>query len=300
MPIDPSASASRAAALPLWSGPVAPEPLPGGLSNTNFVVRDGDARYVVRVGDDLPVHHVDREREVRVSRAAARAGLSPEVAYAAPGVLVLRYIEGARPLTGPDLQDRATLSRVASLVRRCHGEVQRHMRGAAPFFWVFHVLRDYAATLRDGRSRFLPELPRLLDIAAVLETALGPVEIAFCHNDLLPANLIDDGDRLWLIDWEYGGYGSPLFDLGGLGSNGGLEAEGEELLLETYFERSPDDGLRRRYAAARCASLLREAMWGMVSELHLTLPIDYVAYARDNLARFERAWTDFTSHWEYS
>jgi thiamine kinase-like enzyme len=282
---------TRAAALPLWSEPVVPEPLAGGLSNTNFLVRDRGERYVVRVGDDIPVHHVHRDRELAASRAAFLAGLSPEVIHAAPGVLVLRYVEGGRPLTPAEVRDPVMLARVVELVRRCHRDVRAHLRGPAPFFWVFHVLSDYFATLREGASRWAPELPRLAEAASALEAMAGPIDLIFGHNDLLAANLIDDGERLWLIDWEYAGYGSPLFDLGGLSSNNELGAEDDERLLEGYFGRAPDDGLRRRFAAMRCASLLREATWGMVSELHLTLPVDYLAYTRENLSRFERAWT---------
>ncbi len=109
----------------------------------------------------------------------------------------------------------------------------------------------------------------------------------FGHNDLLAANLIDDGIRLWLVDWEYGGFNSPLFDLGGLASNNELSPDPEDWLLETYFGAPVTDDLRRRYAAMKCASLLREAMWSMVSELHLTVDFDYQAYTAENLRRFE-------------
>ena len=68
-----------------------------------------------------------------------------------------------------------------------------------------------------------------------LEQIVGQVEIVFGHNDLLAANLIDDGSRLWLVDWEYCGFNSPLFDLGGLASNNELSPALEEHLLELYF-----------------------------------------------------------------
>ena len=117
------------------------------------------------------------------------------------------------------------LARIVPLVRACHREIPQHFRGPAPIFWVFQVLRDYAARLREDGSRMVPELPRLLAAAERLEAAVGPIELVFGHNDLLAANLIDDGARLWLVDWEYGGFNSPLFDLGGLASNNELPPE---------------------------------------------------------------------------
>ena len=98
------------------------------------------------------------------------------------------------------------------------------LRGPAPIFWVFHVLRDYAHTLREAGATY-DARPACSPPPRRLEAAIGPIEIVFGHNDLLPANLIDDGNRLWLVDWEYAGFNSPLFDLGGLASNAGMTAD---------------------------------------------------------------------------
>ena len=279
---------ARAAGLACWSGPVAPEPLTGGITNKNYLVRDRRERFVVRIGDDIPVHQVMRFNELAASRAAAAVGLSPPVIHSEPGALVFGFIEG-KTLAAEDVRPRPMLARILPLIRRCHREMPQHLRGPALIFWVFHILRDYAASLREGKSRWIPELPRLLRAAAALEAAIGAIDIVYGHNDLLPANFIDDGTRLWLIDWDYAGFNSPLFDLGNLCSNNEVVPEDEAWLLEAYFERPLDDGLRRRYQTMKCASLLREAMWGMVSEIHSTLDFDYRAYASDYLARFERA-----------
>ncbi|WP_425450256.1 phosphotransferase [Virgifigura deserti] len=279
---------ARIAALACWSGPVDPEPLSGGITNANFVVRHRGERFFVRIGDDIPVHGIMRFNELAASRAAVAAGLSPEVVHAEPGALVFRFIEG-RTLSAEEVRPRAMLERILPLIRRCHREMPSHVRGPVLMFWVFHVLRDYAATLKDGGSRMLPELSRLMAIAAELEAMVGPVEVVFGHNDLLAANFIDDGDRLWLIDWDYAGFNSPLFDLGNLCSNNAVAPADEVWLLEAYFERPLTDELRRRYGAMKCASLLRETMWSMVSEIHSTLDFDYVAYTAENLARFDQA-----------
>ena len=173
---------------------------------------------------------------------------------------------------------------------RCHRDIPPHFRGATPIFWVFQVVRDYARTLREDGSRMAGRLDDLLGRAAHLESAVGPVEIVFGHNDLLAANFIDDGDRIWLIDWEYAGFNSPLFDLGGLASNNELDADQERWLIERYFAAPPGEDRFASYAAMKCASLLREAMWSMVSELHSGIDFDYAAYTGENLERFERAW----------
>jgi thiamine kinase-like enzyme len=150
------------------------------------------------------------------------------------------------------------------------------------------VIRDYAHTLLGH-----PWLPPLLAAAEVLEKATGPVEIVFGHNDLLPANLIDDGARLWLVDWEYAGFNTPLFDLGGLASNAGMTPPERTALLAAYYRREPDAHLLRQAAALTAASLLRETMWSMVSERHSTLDFDYAAYTAENRARLDAAFEEF-------
>ena len=278
-----------AARLPCWKGDVAPQPLGGGITNVNFTVDDAGERYVVRIGEDIPVHGVYRVNELAAARAAHAAGISPEIVHAEPGALVMRWVDG-RTLDPAGVRDPVRLERVLETVGRCHRDIPAHFRGSTPMFWVFQVVRDYARTLREAGSRMALRLDDLLGRAAHLESAVGPVEIVFGHNDLLAANFIDDGDRIWLIDWEYAGFNSPLFDLGGLASNNEMDAEQERRMMERYFGASPGEPLLASYAAMKCASLLREAMWSMVSELHSEIDFDYVAYTEENLERFERAW----------
>jgi thiamine kinase-like enzyme len=285
-------SSTRVAALAIWSERVNPLPLAGGITNQNFTVEDRGRRYVVRVGSDILVHGVVRANELAASRAAHLAGLSPGVVHAEPGIVVFDFIEG-RTFTPADIRNPANLESLVDIVRRCHRDIPQYLRGPAAMFWVFHVVRDYAHTLREGNSWHAPLLPDLLARAARLEAAVGPIEVVFGHNDLLAANFIDDGHRLWLVDWEYAGFNSPLFDLGGLASNSELSPEQAEQALSLYFDKSVDDQLRRRASAMTAASLLRETMWSMVSEIHSTVDFDYTAYTVENLRRFEAAYATY-------
>ncbi len=279
----------RAARLSCWKGDVAPEPLGGGITNVNFTVEDAGERYVVRIGEDIPVHGVYRVNELASARAAHAAGIAPEIVHAEPGALVMRWVDG-RTLEPADVREPAILDRVVDTVRRCHRAVPPHLRGPAPVFRVFQVVRGYARVLRAGGSRMAGRLDELLGRAARLESVAGPGGTVFGHNDLHPANLIDDGDRIWLVDWEYAGFTSPLYDLGGLAANNELDIARERRMMVRYFGAGPGEPLLASYAAMKCASVLRDAMWGMVSELHSDLDYDYVAFTEVNLGRFERAW----------
>ncbi|MBA3516560.1 MAG: phosphotransferase [Rhizobiales bacterium] len=262
------------------------------MTNTNFSVEDGGRRYVVRIGGDIDVHGISRKNELAASRAAHAAGIAPEVVHAEPGALVLAFVEG-RTFQPEDIRNPTNLDRIVALLRRCHRDIPQHLRGPGFMFWPFHVVRDYGHTLREQHGRESAQVAGLLSHADVLERAVGPIDVGFGHNDLLAANIIDDGNSLWLVDWEYAGFNSPLFDLGGLASNSGLSPEHRERLLEAYFERPVTDELRLRHVAMTAVSLLRETLWSMVSELHSTIEFDYRAYSAENLSRFEGAFAAF-------
>ncbi len=282
----------RVVNLDFWSSPVEPRPLGGGITNTNFLVDDQGQRFVVRVGDDIPIHGIMRFNEIAAAAAAHAAGISPEVVYSGDGVFVMRFIEG-KTLTEEEVRRQSNLERILSLIKTCHHEIPRHFQGPALVFWPFHVIRNYIHTARRGNSRMKDWLPDFLDISEELEKAVGDIKLVFGHNDLLAANFIDDGRRMWLIDWDYAGYNAALFDLANLATNNELTPEQEEWLLESYHEQPVTDRLRRRFAAMKCASLLRETLWSIVQEIHSDLDFDYVGYTAKNLARFQRAHETF-------
>jgi thiamine kinase-like enzyme len=289
-----SRTIEQIARLPCWQGPVAIEPLIGGMTNRNYVVADASAgRFVVRVGSDIPEHGVMRFNELAAARAAHAAGISPEVVFAVEGMLVSRFIK-SHTLTPEDVRTPRYLAPIVDLIRRCHHDVPRHFRGPALAFWVFHIIRNYLALL-DGEAgnSLSPELPRLRSMAELLEAAVGPITLVMGHNDLLAANFLDDGQRLWLVDWDYAGFNSPLFDLANLSSNNGFDDTLDQQLLRAYFGKPVDAGCNRAFAAMKCASLLRETLWGGVSELRSTIDFDYPRYTRDYQQRLDNAWDEF-------
>jgi len=269
--------------LPCWRGEALAEPLSGGLSNEIWKVTDDAGVHVARLGADCPAHHVSRAREAMAARAAHAAGFAPRVEYTAPGVMVTAFIK-ARTWGPQDVA--ANPGRVADLLRRFHSDMQAQVSGEAYFFWVFHVIRDYARTLTGTRHE--GSLPRFLMLSAAMEAVQIPLPIVFAHNDLLPANFLDDGSRLWLIDYEYAGWSTALFDLAGVAANAEMDGQASQALLSAYFGQLPDDALLRAFAAMQVAALIRETMWALVSDLHLAAPgVDYTAYAAENLTRLE-------------
>ena len=282
---------ARVRRLSIWKGDIKLEPLKGGVSNASFAVTDSTGRYVARVGEDYPFHQVSRDREAIASRAAYQAGLSPEVIHTEKGLMVVRYIE-ARTYVEADV--RTNWEACVEIVALCHREMAGRVGGQGAIFWVFQILRDYAVTLKNAGHPRAVEIPRWMKIVDALEAAQVPLPIVFGHHDLLPTNFMDDGKRLWLIDWEYGAFGTAMFDLANIAAANSFDATLEASMLKHYFKHVPDLATTRAFFGMKVAAALREAMWGMISELHLTAPgVDYVAYAAEYLGRFEIIYSDY-------
>ena len=289
---------ARTKALPVWQTDVAPQLLSGGLSNINLTVDDAGKRYVVRIGEDEPHLGVFRAKEIMSLRAAHAAGVAAEVIYSEPGLIVLGFIPG-RNLTPDDLHAPDMIVKAAQLIRRLHDEAHKHLEDSGAVFWPFHHNRWYVRQLRargdalDEKWRAL--LPNLVAENDELEAAIGKTHIVYGHNDINPQNIIiDDGARLWFVDFEYAGFGMDLFDMGVLAMNCDLNQAEDRLMLESYYGAPPDEDLARRFAAAKAVGALREFLWGILSQVsERPIKFDYSIYADMFVERYHRFLADY-------
>jgi thiamine kinase-like enzyme len=284
--IDPVASEVREwlAQLPAFrNGALSIFPLPGGLTNRNFRVDSAAGTFVARVsGEQTHSLGIDRAQEIACTMAAAALGVAPEVVAFDPehGFLVRRFVPG-RVLEPADVRTPARLERVTGSLRRLH----RTGAGGGRFS-AFEVIRAYHRLACDRRVALPGQLAAALRILNALERVLQAEGLPVpCHNDLLPANLIDDEHCVRIIDWEYAGMGDPFFDLANLAANCEFGASDECALLSCYFGEAHASHLLR-LRRMRLVSDLREAMWGFVQVGISTLPVDYVEYGQRHLRRF--------------
>jgi len=284
-------SEQRIRALDCWDGPISISPLQGGITNHNYVVECDNRKYVARACLDLPYLGIDRRNEVACQDFAARVGLAPAIAHHQDDVIVSDFIVG-KTLARDDVRDGDRLARVATALRQLHDSRDR-LEGTLLYFSAFQTVRTYASTARELGAELPQDIAELIADARVLESEMAGFEPALCHNDLLPANLIDAGERLWFVDWEYGGIGNPLFDLAGLSGNCELDDQQEQALLEAYLggdARPEEIGQKRRdMRRLKVASLLREALWSVIQTKKSRIDFDYHKYANDNLDAYRIA-----------
>lgn len=272
--------------LSFWQHAISVEPLPGGITNHNYVVRDGDQSYVARLCEDRSILGIDRRNEVACQRAAHAIGIAPEVAHHEGGTLVSRLISG-RTLTAEDVRGPTLLPRIAVVLKRLHDSWDQ-LTGEVLAFSAFQAVRTYAERASRLGARLPGDIDALLEDTRRLARALGPYVPVLCHNDMLASNLIVDDRLVWLVDWEYAGMGHPLFDLANLSANCGFSDELDHALLAAYGgDVRPGD--LRDLRTLKAASYLREALWSVIQTVASDLDFDYETYASENLRAYREA-----------
>ena len=279
-------------------------PLSGGITNRNYRVDvEGTSdRFVIRLaGNDTHLLGISREVEHAATVAAAGVGVGAEVvAFLRPeGILVSRFIEGT-PVADLDIHAPGVIERVADSVRRFHDGP------AIPGLFVpLRVVEAYRALARDNGVAIPAEYGIASAISRRIELALvmRPIELRPCHNDFLPGNLIDDGTRVRVVDWEYAGMGDPFFDLGNFSVNNELSPDEDETFLRAYDGVDPSPDRLARLVVFRVVSDFREAMWGVLQQGISTLDVDFREYAGEHFdrllanaatPRFQHALTELT------
>jgi thiamine kinase-like enzyme len=269
----------------LWPGrTVQIEPLGGGITNHNFKVSlDGEA-YVLRIGGkDTELLGIDRRAEHAAALAAAAVGAGPEVVafLEDEAALVTRFVEG-RPVPVGEMRSPEAIASVVDALKPFH-------EGSAipSQFDSFQVVTTYAAAATERGVQVPAAYERAAEVATRIASLRGAQPPQPCHNDLLNANFILDGARLWIVDWEYAGMGDVFFDLANFSVNHELGPEEDDELLRCYFgERTEQDAAV--LALMRFMSDFREAMWGVLQQALSELEFDFAAYAQRHFERLER------------
>jgi thiamine kinase-like enzyme len=204
-------------------------------------------------------------------------------------VFVTEFLEG-RALEGSELRRVETLADIAAALRSVHG-LETTFKTS---FSSFRVVEEYAVTTRERGGTIPDRYAEAISCAGQIEAVLnGPDhEPVPCHNDLLAANFICVGRRIYIVDWEYAGMGDRYFDLANYAVNNELGEGGEESLLGAYFGARPTPAQLASLRLMRFMSDFREAMWGVVQRVVSDLDFDFADYADRHFDRLSETWSD--------
>jgi thiamine kinase-like enzyme len=266
------------ARVPQWAGAsnLKTSPIGGGITNHNYRVDVGSESFFLRIaGASTELLGINREYEYAANLAAGRLGIAPEVVYfiRPEGYLVTRFITG-RPLPPEEIRQPENIRRVMETVRRIHNMPEIPGR-----FSAFRTIEGYSEIARRYNVAFPRDFESLMARVVEAEKVLmtNPYTPCPCHNDLLNANFIING-QLYIIDWEYAGMGDLFFDLANFSDHHNLSDEQDRWLLECYF----GEVKAAHWAHLKIMKVIsdfREATWGLVQIGISKLDFDFRAYS---------------------
>jgi thiamine kinase-like enzyme len=274
--------------LPLLAGqPRRVEDLPGGLTNRNIKVTTASGIYVVRCLDPANLLGIDRDQEHYNSKAAEEAGVGAPIYDYRPdlGILLLGYLDGVT-LSNDDFARPGVIAKVAQACRTLHAGPR--FRGDFDMFTLqpayLKMVRDNGFRIPDTYLDFADRFDWIRRVLAETDQVTVP-----CHNDLLAANFVEHGDKVWLIDYEYSGNNDACFELGNIWRECRLPVEGLEELVSTYYGRP----LRHKIARARLQGTVSQygwTLWGCIQNGSSALEFDFWEWAME---RYDNAVAEF-------
>jgi thiamine kinase-like enzyme len=262
--------------------------LSGGLTNRNVKVTTPDAVYVARCVDKTRnLLGIDRAREYYNTKAAEQAGVGAPVIDYRPelGVLLLGYVNG-KTLCNEDFQRAGVVAKVAQACRALHAGPR--FRGR---FDMFERQPAYLKTAQENAFKIPPDYLEYADTFGAVERVLTATDQTTvpCNNDLLAGNFIEDGEQMWVIDYEYSGNNDPCFELGNIWSECALTTEQLEELVTDYYGRR----LRHKIARAHLQGVVAKygwTLWGCIQSSSSALEFDFWGWAME---RYEAAIAEF-------
>lgn len=274
--------------IDLWKGQSpSHETLSGGLTNENYTVRVNGEKYVLRIPGQGSEVMIDRECELLNSKAAEKAGISPNIlANLKPeNVLVIEYLEG-------EVQHPETIAEDDMKIEKI-GKALKRLKENASFVnttYVFEMIRQYFQKCKEVAAILPHDFDWILGVMDEIEAKMerNRPPLAASHNDLLSENFIlDPNGKMWVIDWEYGGMNDPYFDLGDVSVEHPFTGDQEKLLLNAYAGRVEPEELARMRLHKLTADVWW-GMWGMIQDRISVLDFDFYTYGIRRFERFRR------------
>ena len=274
--------------VPLVKNRTSVTELSGGLTNRNLAIESDGTKYVARISSNSSdLLNINREDEYKNTILAADVGIGATVHDYLPGqgLLLISYING-KTFGAQDIANN--LPRVAKSVRTLHG--------AKPFvsdFNMFTLQKRYLDIVQSNNfiypDKYLDYEGHIADLKKALSVL--PSEIVPCNNDLLPGNFIDDGEKIWLIDYEYSGNNDACFELGNIWAEAFLEYDALVELIDSYYGTHRPEKIARAWLQSLMAKY-GWTLWAAIQASISDIDFDFRAWGGE---KFDLAQSQFSS-----
>ena len=256
-----------------------------GMTNLVFKVEAGGQNLLFRIPGTGTEAYINRGVEAVNAKAAAEAGVSPEVIhFGEDGVMLMRFLDDAITMSPALFGERSgAVERAARAFRKLHEKAPDF----AFRFELFKMIDDYLAVVEKLRASLPQGYHGVVVEATTVRHALDqhPVALKPCHCDPLCENFLDTGERMWIVDWEYSGMNDPMWDLGDLSVEAGFDDAQDRRLIDTYFGENASAFDFGRMVIYKAMCDLLWTLWGLIQHANNNPAEDFWAYS---VNRFER------------
>jgi thiamine kinase-like enzyme len=258
----------------------------GGLTNLVYKLEAGDTRYLLRIAGEGTEDYIDRAVEGHNARVAAEAGVSAQVLFfdTGEGLMLARYLDGCVTMSPELFKTRAGApARAAAVLKRMHtcGQEFRFR------FELFSMIDEYLGLLAKLEAPLPDGYHEVVKEAQAVRRALdaNPTALAPCHCDPLAENFLDDGQRMWVVDWEYSGMNDPIWDLGDVSVEAGFDEAQDREMMQAYCGGTTPPAVYGRMVIYKAMCDLLWTLWGLIQFANKNPVDDFWAYS---INRFER------------
>ena len=260
--------------------------LSGGLTNTNYKVSVDGTPYFIRVpGEGTELLAIDRKNEHHSARVAAQVGIGPKVLHHLPeyDVMVLEFLNG-KTMSKDSLNESGMPTRMAQSIKRLHSGERLLLD-----FNMFRLTEYYLSLCKERNIKIPDGYLERMNLVNEIESAMAvkPLATVPCNNDLLAENYIDDGDQLWLIDYEYSGNNDPTFELGNTCQEMQFNDQQIAEVCAAYFGEASADKIARM----KLNMIMSDVGWGLWAAIQAnisTIEFDFWGWAIERWGRAEQ------------
>ncbi len=258
----------------------------GGLTNLVYRICLDKKDYLLRIPGEGTDAYIDRTVELHNARVAAEAGVSANILFedVGDGLLLTEYFTGCVTMSAAEFRCRpGSPARAATALKRLHA----CGRTFEFRFELFAMIEEYLAVLKKHEMELPEGYHEVVDEARAVREALAghDIPLAPCHCDPLAENFLDDGDRMWIVDWEYSGMNDPIWDLGDLSVEAGFSEAQDQEMMQAYCAGHVSDAVYGRMVIYKAMCDLLWTLWGLIQHAHDNPADDFWQYATD---RFQR------------
>jgi len=258
----------------------------GGLTNKNFKVYLDNATYVVRIPGPGTGRFINRSHEKANNLMMSRLKLSPEILYfnKRNGIKISEFISRATTYNAEYMRQRENYVKVARLLKAVHTSPVEFTNE----FDVFRLIDTYENIVHRLKGRFYPDYAAVRREVFSFKEELLCLDTVPCHNDLVPENIIEYGEKICLLDWEYSGMNDPLWDIAGVFAESDFLHEQQEDFLVEYFAGSVPYDAMHKIELYRIVMDFLWSIWAII-QMKSNKGEEALAYWNYGLRRYIRA-----------